>query len=113
MTAIYLVFTILSLFTCMLPAGVFSVIWEPISDNLTVGVPYIAILRVLITAGVIGGVGILVGVLLGRAGKIFHVEVDPKEAAVRECLDIIMAPLEHGLNILLGREKECGHSEKH
>ena len=53
MTAIYLVFAILSLFTCMLPAGVLSVIWEPISDNLTVGVPYIAILRVLITAGVI------------------------------------------------------------
>ena len=51
MTAIYLVFTILSLFTCMLPAGVLSVIWEPLSDNLTVGVPYIAILRVLITAG--------------------------------------------------------------
>ena len=53
MTAIYLVFTILSLFTCMLPAGVFSVIWEPISDNLTVGVPYIAILRVLIVGGII------------------------------------------------------------
>ena len=56
MTAIYLVFTILSLFTCMLPAGVLSVIWEPLSDNLTVGVPYIAILRVLITAGVIAAV---------------------------------------------------------
>ena len=35
------------------------------------------------------------------------------EKAVRECMDVIMAPLEHGLNILLGREKECGHSEKH
>jgi len=56
MTAIYLVFSILSLFTCMLPAGVLSVIWEPISDNLTVGVPYIAILRVLITAGIITAV---------------------------------------------------------
>lgn len=53
MTAIYLVLTILSLFTCMLPAGVFSVIWEPISENLTVGVPYIAILRVLLAAGII------------------------------------------------------------
>ena len=56
MTAIYLVFTILSLFTCMLPAGVLSVIWETISDNLTVGVPYIAILRVLIAAGIITAV---------------------------------------------------------
>lgn len=53
MTVVYLLFSILSLFACMLPAGVFSVIWEPISENLTVGVPYIAILRMLLAAGAV------------------------------------------------------------
>ena len=53
MAAVYLVFTILSMFTCMLPAGVFSVIWESISNYLTVGVPSIAIIRVLIVVGVV------------------------------------------------------------
>jgi len=41
---------------------------------------------IAITAGVIGGVGILVGVLLGRAGKIFHVEENETERAVRDAL---------------------------
>ena len=53
MAAVYLIFTILSMFTCMLPAGVFSVIWESISNYLTVGVPSIAIIRVLIVIGVV------------------------------------------------------------
>ena len=53
MTAVYLIFTVLSLFNCMLPAGVFSMIWEQISSNMTVGVPYIAIIRVLIASGII------------------------------------------------------------
>ena len=53
MTAVYLIFTVLSLFNCMLPAGVFSMIWEQISSNMTVGVPYIAIIRVLIAFGII------------------------------------------------------------
>ena len=53
MTAVYLLFTILSLFACMLPVGVFSVIWEQVTSNMTVGVPYIAIIRMLIAAGVI------------------------------------------------------------
>lgn len=41
---------------------------------------------ILITAGVIGGVGILVGILLGRAGKVFHVEENETEKLVREAL---------------------------
>ena len=41
---------------------------------------------ILIAAGVIGGVGILVGILLGRASKIFHVEENETEIKVREAL---------------------------
>ena len=40
----------------------------------------------LVAAGVIGGVGILVGVLLGRASKIFRVEENETEKAVRAAL---------------------------
>ncbi len=53
MRAVYLLFALLSLFSCMLPAGVFSMIWDPISTNMTVGVPSIAILRMLLAAGVV------------------------------------------------------------
>ena len=41
---------------------------------------------ILITAGIIGGIGVLVGLLLGKAGKIFRVEENEKERAVREAL---------------------------
>ncbi len=41
---------------------------------------------ILIAAGVIGGVGILVGLLLGRASRIFKVEENKTEQAVREAL---------------------------
>ena len=40
----------------------------------------------LTAAGVIGGLGILVGLLLGKAGKIFKVEENETETAVREAL---------------------------
>ena len=35
---------------------------------------------------VLGALGAIFGALLAFAAKIFHVEVDPKQAAVRECL---------------------------
>ena len=41
---------------------------------------------ILITAGVIGGVGLVVGLFLGFAGKALHVEVNELEVKVRECL---------------------------
>ena len=41
---------------------------------------------ILITAGIIGGIGVLVGLLLGKAGKIFRVAENEKERAVREAL---------------------------
>lgn len=41
------------------------------------------ILKSILVLGVLGGV---FGALLAFASKIFHVEVDPKQAAVRECL---------------------------
>ena len=56
MTVLFSIFASLGLFTCALPAGVFSVIWEQQSDNLTVGIPLIAILRTLLAAGVIAAV---------------------------------------------------------
>lgn len=41
---------------------------------------------ILIAVAIVGGVGILIGLLLGFAGKIFAVEVDEKEEAVRGVL---------------------------
>lgn len=41
---------------------------------------------VILAAALVGGTGIVIGLLLGFAGKIFAVEVDPKETAVREVL---------------------------
>ena len=41
---------------------------------------------ILITTAVITVIGIVVGVGLVITGKKFHVEVDEREAAVRECL---------------------------
>lgn len=41
---------------------------------------------IIITAAVITVVGLVVGIALVYTGKKFHVDVDPREAAVRECL---------------------------
>lgn len=42
--------------------------------------------QVLIALAVIGGTGLLIGVLLGIAGKLLEVKVDEREVKVRECL---------------------------
>ncbi len=42
--------------------------------------------EILIAAGIVGGVGILIGVFLGLSGEKLKVEVDEKEVAVREAL---------------------------
>ena len=39
---------------------------------------------IIIAAAVIAGTGIVVGIVLGIFGQKFHVEIDEKEAAVRE-----------------------------
>ncbi|MBO4278553.1 MAG: hypothetical protein J5891_01950 [Spirochaetales bacterium] len=41
---------------------------------------------VIITTVVITLVGVIVGLALVYTGKKFHVEIDPRESAVRECL---------------------------
>ena len=41
---------------------------------------------ILIACLVVGGAGIVIGVLLGIAGKKFAVEVDEKAVAIREAL---------------------------
>ena len=41
---------------------------------------------ILISAVIIGGIGLVIGLLLGLAGKKFAVEVDEREVAVREAL---------------------------
>ena len=41
---------------------------------------------ILLSIVVLGVLGALFGAILAYASKIFHVETDPKEAAVRECL---------------------------
>ena len=43
-------------------------------------------LRILLAVAVLGVLGALFGAILAFASNIFHVEVDPKQAAVRECL---------------------------
>ena len=42
--------------------------------------------NILIAIAVLGAMGAIFGAALAFAAKIFYVEVDPKEAAVRECL---------------------------
>ncbi|MCI8624762.1 MAG: RnfABCDGE type electron transport complex subunit B [Lachnospiraceae bacterium] len=44
------------------------------------------IMTIVISAALIGGVALLVGLLLGIAGNFFRVEVDERELAVREAL---------------------------
>ena len=56
---------------------------SPIEDKVELIMDYT---EILVAAGVIGGVAILVGVLLGKAGEIFKVETNEKETAVREAL---------------------------
>ena len=41
---------------------------------------------ILLAIIVLGVLGAVFGALLAYASKIFHVEVDPKQAAVRACL---------------------------
>ena len=41
---------------------------------------------ILLSVIVLGVMGAILGALLAIASKVFHVEVDPKQAAVRECL---------------------------
>ena len=41
---------------------------------------------VLLSIAVLGALGALFGAILAFASKIFHVEVDPRQEAVRECL---------------------------
>ena len=44
------------------------------------------VVGILIVGGIVGAVGLIIGLLLGVAGKKFAVEVDEKEVLVRECL---------------------------
>lgn len=44
------------------------------------------ITSIIIALLTVGGTGVIIGILLGIAGEKFHVEVDEKEIAVRECL---------------------------
>ena len=41
---------------------------------------------ILLAIAVLGGMGALFGLILAIAAKVFYVEVDPKQEAVRECL---------------------------
>lgn len=42
--------------------------------------------EIAITAGVVSGVGLLLGIILGIAGKLLSVPVNEKELAIRDCL---------------------------
>lgn len=44
------------------------------------------LMQVFIATGVVAGLGLIIGLLLGFAGKILTVEVNEKEIAIRECL---------------------------
>ena len=43
-------------------------------------------MTILYAVLVLGALGAIFGLILALAAKVFHVEVDPKQAAVRECL---------------------------
>ena len=43
-------------------------------------------LGIVLAAAIVGLLGLIIGILLGIVGKVFEVEVDEKEVAVRECL---------------------------
>ena len=52
--------------------------------------------------------------MLSRAVSVIRnntliINLPGSEKAVTECMQMIMEPLQHGLGILLGREKECGN----
>ncbi len=46
----------------------------------------VTINAILFAVAVVGGVGLVIGIVLGIAGKFFAVEIDEKEAAIREVL---------------------------
>lgn len=56
MAVTYFVSVTLALFAGALPAQILGVIWESISTTMTVEIPYIALLRLLGSAGAIAGV---------------------------------------------------------
>ena len=60
---------------------------------------------ILIAAALVGGTGLVIGLLLGVAGKKFAVEVNEKEIAVREQL-----PGNNCGKWLSGRRKRSGKS---
>ena len=41
---------------------------------------------ILLAVAIVGGVGLIIGIVLGIAGKVFSVEVNEKEIEVREAL---------------------------
>ncbi len=41
---------------------------------------------IILAVAIVGGAGLLIGLLLGLAGKKFHVEVDEREVAILNCL---------------------------
>ena len=41
---------------------------------------------IVVSAVIIGGIGLVIGILLGLAGKKFAVETDERETAVRDAL---------------------------
>ena len=41
---------------------------------------------ILLAVSIVGGVGLIIGIMLGIAGKVFSVEVNEKEQAVRDAL---------------------------
>ena len=51
MTGLYTIVTLLVFFAAALPVSILSVLWDEISVNLTVGVPYVAMLRALLVLG--------------------------------------------------------------
>ena len=42
--------------------------------------------NILIATGIVAAVGLIIAIVLSIAEKVFHVDVDEKEVAVRECL---------------------------
>ena len=57
----------LALFSAGLPAGLYSIIWNQMSEKLTLAVPYVSLLRAMIAAG-----AVIACILCGRQFPIFR-----------------------------------------
>ena len=56
---------------------------------------------IILAVAIVGGAGLLIGLLLGLAGKKFHVEVDEREVAILNCREITAVDVDMQVALVL------------